>query len=264
MVKFNEFRAEVRLAHQESKTTRVENIIDCLKEHFSLEGGTVTFITGPMRSGKSSFFFKFRETMSEDLEQRKVFYFKPSADTRDENIRSREYKGESIEAVKNEMAREILYYFQENNYDLSDAIVFIDEVQFYDGEIVEVIESLRLDGAHVVVSGIDTDFMARPFELGRIRKELQYKILKSVASLIGAEEFVRNVNVGDIMARATHVVKLSARTEDGRHATHSALVDQSGVDGNLKIGDEEYIPVAPNEHTEIRKMVDKFRQRIGL
>ncbi len=42
-------------------------------------------------------------------------------------------------------------------------VVGIDEVQFFDEEIVKVCEHLALRGIRVVVAGLDMDFQGRPF-----------------------------------------------------------------------------------------------------
>ena len=43
-------------------------------------------------------------------------------------------------------------------------VVGIDEAQFFDPGIVEVIEKLALKGIRVIVAGLDMDYMGKPFE----------------------------------------------------------------------------------------------------
>ena len=43
-------------------------------------------------------------------------------------------------------------------------VVGIDEVQFFDAGIVEVIERLADGGARVIVAGLDQDYAAQPFD----------------------------------------------------------------------------------------------------
>ena len=42
-------------------------------------------------------------------------------------------------------------------------VVGIDEAQFFDNEIVEVLEQLMLRGIRVIVAGLDMDFTGKPF-----------------------------------------------------------------------------------------------------
>ncbi len=42
-------------------------------------------------------------------------------------------------------------------------VVGIDEAQFFDAGIVEVVESLALNGIRVIVAGLDMDYLGKPF-----------------------------------------------------------------------------------------------------
>jgi len=58
------------------------------------------------------------------------------------------------------IAKEQYYdYINDKKYD----IIGIDEVQFFDDKIVEVINKLADDGVRVIVAGLDMDFKAEPF-----------------------------------------------------------------------------------------------------
>ena len=63
------------------------------------------------------------------------------------------HDGNEIEAINISTAREIL------NQDLHNVdIIGIDEVQFFDDEIVNIAEQLAENGHRVVVAGLDMDF----------------------------------------------------------------------------------------------------------
>ena len=69
------------------------------------------------------------------------------------------HDGNEIEAINISTSREIL------NQDLDDVdVIGIDEVQFFDGEIVNIVEQLAKNGHRVVVAGLDMDFRGEPFE----------------------------------------------------------------------------------------------------
>ena len=69
------------------------------------------------------------------------------------------HDGNEIEAINISTSREIL------NQDLDNVdVIGIDEVQFFDGEIVNIVEQLAKNGHRVVVAGLDMDFRGEPFE----------------------------------------------------------------------------------------------------
>ena len=43
-------------------------------------------------------------------------------------------------------------------------VIGIDEIQFFDKEIVNIVEKLAENGHRVVVAGLDMDFRGEPFE----------------------------------------------------------------------------------------------------
>jgi thymidine kinase len=43
-------------------------------------------------------------------------------------------------------------------------VVGIDEAQFFDGGLVEVVDRLAASGKRVIVAGLDLDYLGRPFE----------------------------------------------------------------------------------------------------
>nr|MBU6863900.1 hypothetical protein [Streptococcus oralis] len=47
-------------------------------------------------------------------------------------------------------------------------VIAIDEVQFFDGDIVEVVQVLANRGYRVIVAGLDQDFRGLPF--GQVRQ----------------------------------------------------------------------------------------------
>jgi thymidine kinase len=42
-------------------------------------------------------------------------------------------------------------------------VVGIDEAQFFDQSIVEVVQTLANSGVRVIIAGLDTDFLGKPF-----------------------------------------------------------------------------------------------------
>ena len=91
--------------------------------------------------------------------KQKVIVFKPAIDDRYHKEKVVSHDGNEIEAINISTSREIL------NQDLDDVdVIGIDEVQFFDGEIVNIVEQLAKNGHRVVVAGLDMDFRGEPFE----------------------------------------------------------------------------------------------------
>lgn len=87
----------------------------------------------------------------------KVGVFKPAFDKRyhAEDIVS--HNENSIGAVPVGTASSLLVAGSE--YD----VIGIDECQFFEAEIVDVVNTLATQGKRVIISGLDTDYQAKPF-----------------------------------------------------------------------------------------------------
>jgi thymidine kinase len=62
------------------------------------------------------------------------------------------------DAIKVSDSKEILRFV-----DKDDQIIALDEVQFFDNGIAEVVRQLLSDGKKVIAAGLDLDFKAQPF-----------------------------------------------------------------------------------------------------
>ncbi|PYQ12425.1 MAG: thymidine kinase [Acidobacteria bacterium] len=119
--------------------------------------GWVEVITGSMFSGKSEELI--RRIRRAQIARQKVQIFKPRVDDRyvaDHIVSHSEMKMPS-QVVRS--AREIL--------DLVEPVtevVGIDEGQFFDLSLVEVVNTLADRGVRVIVAGLDQDYLGRPFE----------------------------------------------------------------------------------------------------
>jgi thymidine kinase len=119
--------------------------------------GWLEVITGSMFSGKSEELI--RRVRRAQIARQKVQLFKPRVDNRfsDDLIVSHSDMKMPSEAVAT--AREIL-----DGVRADTEVVAIDEGQFFDAAIVEVVGRLADRGLRVIVAGLDQDYMGRPFE----------------------------------------------------------------------------------------------------
>ncbi|HEO8419302.1 thymidine kinase [Niallia sp. FSL W8-0635] len=118
--------------------------------------GWVEVICGSMFSGKSEELI--RRVRRAKFAKQKFIVFKPSIDNRysDESVVS--HNGTATNAIPISKSADIFEYVT------SDIeIVAIDEVQFFDDEIIGVIQHLANSGHRVICAGLDQDFRGEPF-----------------------------------------------------------------------------------------------------
>ena len=118
--------------------------------------GWIEAICGPMCSGKSEELMRrLRRAM---IARKRVQVFKPVIDTRyseDEIVSHTEMRMKSEPIGK---VSDIL-----NQLDWRTQVVGIDEANFLGPELVDVATQLADSGKQVIVAGLDTDYMGRPF-----------------------------------------------------------------------------------------------------
>lgn len=117
--------------------------------------GWIEVICGSMFSGKTEELI--RRLNRAIIAGQNVTIFKPVVDNRYSKQKIVSHNSSAINSIPVNFANDIL--LQANNCD----VVGIDEVQFFDEEIVNVANTLANDGKRVVTAGLDMDFMGRPF-----------------------------------------------------------------------------------------------------
>lgn len=120
------------------------------------QSGWVELICGSMFSGKSEELI--RRVRRATYGNLTVRVFKPAIDNRyaEESVVS--HNGTSILARPVTCAQDII-----EQMDDEIDVVGIDEIQFFDDEIVEIVDELANHGHRVIVAGLDTDFRGEPF-----------------------------------------------------------------------------------------------------
>ena len=119
--------------------------------------GWIECITGSMFSGKSEELI--RRLRRGIYAKQKVIVFKPAIDDRYHKEKVVSHNGNEIEAINISTAQEIL------NHKLEEVnVIGIDEVQFFEDDIVNIVEKLAENGHRVIVAGLDMDFRGEPFK----------------------------------------------------------------------------------------------------
>ncbi len=118
--------------------------------------GWVEVVCGCMFSGKTEELI--RRMKRAQIARQKLQIFKPAIDDRYGKEYVASHNANRIESVPVAHAQDILALLED-----STRIVGIDEAQFFDASIVEVVERLANRGIRVVVAGLDMDYRGKPF-----------------------------------------------------------------------------------------------------
>lgn len=185
------------------------------------KGGFVEVFTGPMYAGKTKMFIE-RLTRAK-LAGKSVLVIKPNIDNRYASGSVSTHDGLTMRAVETSLDSETIIDSMPKGVN----VVGIDEAQFFDEAIVDVVESLANAGLEVVVSGVDMDFRCQPFS-----------------------------NMSKILACAEIIHKLTAVCDTcGKEATKI----QRFTNGSLSSWDEPTIVVGSNNVNDAQKYVARCR-----
>ena len=119
------------------------------------KSGSVEVICGSMFSGKTEELI--RRLRRAQFAGQKIAIFKPKVDVRysEDNVVSHDLKSVPSTAVSN--PTEIFLM------DSDVRVVGIDEAQFFDDTLIKVVQTLADRGVRVIVAGLDTDYLGKPF-----------------------------------------------------------------------------------------------------
>ena len=118
--------------------------------------GWLEVICGCMFAGKTEELIRRINVLS--YAKKNIIVFKPSIDNRYSTTEIVSHAGTKVPCIVVKTAKKILEYINEDT-----EVVAIDEVQFFDKDIVDVCEYLADKGLRVMVAGLDKDFRGEPF-----------------------------------------------------------------------------------------------------
>ncbi len=118
--------------------------------------GWIELICGSMFSGKTEELI--RRVRRAVIAQRKVKIFKPKIDIRYHKIKVVSHNKNEIQSVPVANPLEILKLIEGE-----EDVIAIDEAQFFENSLVDVVTELANDGYRVILSGLDMDFEGKPF-----------------------------------------------------------------------------------------------------
>lgn len=120
------------------------------------ECGSLEVICGSMFSGKTEELL--RRINRVKIAKRKIQIFKPTIDIRYSRKDIVSHQQNATEAIPVQRARVILNWIEPDT-----EVVAIDETQFFDEEVLEVVNELMNDGKRVICAGLDMDYLGQPF-----------------------------------------------------------------------------------------------------
>ena len=121
-----------------------------------MQGYSFELITGPMSCGKTEELL--RRVRRCIIAKKKVKIISPEIDTRANGDYIKSRNGLWLEAIKVKHSIQIMSFIKPE-----DEIIAIDELQFFDSNIVKVISKLVSEGKRVIGTGLELDFKAEPF-----------------------------------------------------------------------------------------------------
>lgn len=167
--------------------------------------GQIEVICGSMFSGKTEELI--RRLNRARIAKQKVEIFKPAIDKR--------YHEEDVVSHNENTIRSTPVHFADDILLLSGDcdVVGIDEVQFFDDQIVPVARTLSLHGKRVILAGLDMDFEGNPFE--------------PMPKLMAIAEYVTKVNAicmkcGNLAAFSFRLTDLKEKVVLGERGSYEA------------------------------------------
>lgn len=118
--------------------------------------GWIEAICGPMFSGKSEELI--RRLRRANIARKRVQVFKPAIDTRYSETEIVTHSATRMLSEPVASAGEIL-----SKLDWRTQVIGVDESNFFGPELTEVANHLADSGKQVIIAGLDTDFLGRPF-----------------------------------------------------------------------------------------------------
>jgi thymidine kinase len=168
--------------------------------------GYIEVVIGPMYSGKSEELI--RRLKRAKIAKQNVIVFKPGIDDRYSKDDVVSHSGYAINAVAIQKSSQIYDYIQNDTQ-----VVGIDEVQFFDDEIVDIAIDLANKGIRVIAAGLDMDFKGEPFG--------------PTPRLLAVAEFVDKIQA--ICSVCGQPATRSQRLIDGKPAKYDAPIIQVGA-----------------------------------
>lgn len=193
--------------------------------------GWLEVICGCMFAGKTEELIRRINVLT--FAKKNILVFKPRIDDRYSKTEIVSHAGAHVPCIVVDSAKEILEHIESNT-----DVVAIDEVQFFDKNVVDVAEYLADSGLRVMCAGLDKDFRGEPFGV--------------LPDLLTRAEFVTKLTA--VCAKCGAPATRTQRIINGRPASFDDPIVLVGAK-------EAYEPRCRHCHEVINKPV-KFHKKI--
>lgn len=168
--------------------------------------GWIEVVVGGMYSGKTEELI--RRIRRAEYARLKIQVFKPQIDDRyhAEDVTSHDQN--SVKSIPINSSEEIWSLLKDDTQ-----VVGIDEGQFFDHGLIEVVQTLAERGIRVIIAGLDTDWQAKPFG--------PMPILMAIAENVTKQHAVCMV-CGSAASRTQRVAHIDGQVVVGSHGIYEA------------------------------------------
>ncbi len=196
-------------------------------------GGSIEVVCGPMFSGKTEELI--RRVKRAQIAKQRVQIFKPAIDIRYDIEDVVSHSSQAIKSEPVENSVDILIRLKD-----STRVVAIDEVQFFDENIITVVTKLAARGYRVICAGLDLDYRAQPFGPMPILLALADEVMKihAICTICGAQA----TRSQRLVARKEKVLIGESEAYEARCRSHYQY-DEDEEQGMLPL-DEEIKPLS--------------------
>ncbi len=117
--------------------------------------GRIEVICGSMFSGKTEELI--RRLKRAKIARKKIIVFKHSIDTRYHARDIVSHNKTGMESIPVTQAQDILRHVSDHE------VIGVDEAQFFDADIIDILNQLANQGKRIIVAGLEKDYQANPF-----------------------------------------------------------------------------------------------------
>jgi thymidine kinase len=178
-----------------------------------MQGGWIHVITGCMFSGKTDELLRLLRRA--EIAGRRIILVRPTVDDRTppEQVESRSGLAFRARAVLDSSGIPAIVSAERAS------VVAIDEAQFFDAGLPDVAELLAAEGRHVLISGLDQDFLGRPFNAMPTLLALADQVTKltAICTVCGADATRTQRMVGGRPAAADDPLIVVGGLHDDRY-----------------------------------------------
>jgi thymidine kinase len=206
---------------------------------FNNEGLRFELISGPMSCGKTEELL--RRLRRAKIAHKHVKIFSPALDTRGKRNHIESRNGLTQLAIVVNDSHDLLSYIDPG----TDEVIGIDELQFFDDNIINIIKVLIDMDIKVIASGLDLDFKGDPFGIMPTAFALADKVdkLTAICMKCGSEYAVRTQRLIDGEPAAKNSPLIMVGGDDTYEARCLKCYELPDEKASLSAEEQNYAPM---------------------